>query len=195
MDIERLSQALVLHRSTSYTLATALSQLGLTPEEYYSWRRSHRPEADKLWAQAEAEAKIVRQEHRDRVMAIQEDRTLQLMEQVMAGIEEGVPRLCQIARGEGWVVATEGRPSKAVVVYPRDSTAAIQALQLLLREGLMPEDWNVLLQNIEPGPQLPVAMFPGRLDFERVEAVAADGTTLIIERGDVIEGEVVEVVD
>ena len=84
-------------------------------------------------------------------------------------------------------VETAGGERKVILTHPRDQIAAVRALMRIAGIGVLPKGGLVLPQN-EEGPKLPPPSFPG-LNFSRVQAIAPDGSVIVVERSDVTEGE------
>ena len=84
-------------------------------------------------------------------------------------------------------VETADGERKVILIRPRDQIAAVRAPANIARTGVLPKGRLVLPQN-EERPNPPPPSFPG-LNWSRVQATAPDGSTVVVERPEVTEGE------
>ena len=181
-EIETLERAYLKHYVDQEPLTKALAGAGVALSTYYRWRQAFPDEIEEIQGRAaERAATIARRRHAE-FMASQVGSSLSVQKAAREGLAASVEELSRIARGEDRTI--EG--DKTIRTYPRDVIGAAQMLQAIATYGVLPENEAFLLQNEDasrPPPQ-----FPG-LDFSRVTATATDGTTVTLEKPDVLEGE------
>jgi hypothetical protein len=145
--------------------------------------------------EAKAEAYKDRDDKQVAFDAEQFDVSVHLQRMAFVYLMESLPKIADIATGEAREVKVHGK-KKVIVPYPRDQNEAVRILQQLARGGVLPEGAPGRVSQMlgEPdagGRESRLPVLPISAEFTSVVAKAADGTTVTVEQGDIIEGEVV----
>ncbi len=192
-----LRQILVLYysgRATSIQDAVAqVPEMGRT--SFYKWKGDYPVEFDAISREAKAEAYKEKGDKQVAFDAEQFDVSVQLQRMAFEHLLASLPQIADIAKGEVRKVDVDGK-TKVIVPYPRDQNEAMKILQQIARGGVLPESAvgrmvQAAGDSDEDDKQSGLPVLPISAEFTSVVAKAADGTTVTVERGEVIEGEVI----
>jgi hypothetical protein len=192
-----LKQVLVLYYSgQAVSIQAAVEQVdGIGRTTFYKYKGDYPAEFEAISREAKAEAYRDRDDKQVAFDAEQFDVSVRLQRMAFDYLIDSLPKIADIAKGEAREVKVDGK-KKVIVPYPRDQNEAVKILQQLARGGVLPESAPSRVSQMLGEPdegdresRLPVLLISD--GFTSVVAKAADGTTVTVERGDIIEGEVV----
>jgi len=185
-DATAILEALTARERDGLTMREAFDGVGMSVDTFYRRKKDFPDDVAEIERQAKEAASKARLEMLDEFSTRQLMASLEIQRQATDTLLASIERLARIARGESEEVETADGQRKVILSYPRDQIAAVRALANIARTGVLPKGHLVLPQN-EAGPNLPPPSFPG-LNWSRVQAIAPDGTTVVVERPEGAEG-------
>ncbi len=193
-----LRQILVLYYSgRAASIQDAVAQVdGMGRTTFYKLKGDYPIEFEAISREAKAEAYKEKGDKQVAFDAEQFDVSVQLQRMAFEHLMDSLPKIADIAKGEVRKVDVDGK-TKIIVPYPRDQNEAMKILQQIARGGVLPESapgrvGQMLGEPDEDDKQSGLPVLPISAEFTSVVAKAADGTTVTVERGEVIEGEVID---
>ena len=180
---------ILIERARGSTLDTALEDTGISRPTYYRWAQV----LGDGFADLEIKAGRAARAGRQRVLADFGDQHPLTSANVRTSaaeiIDAGLPMLRTIVSGKSYMIKNAAGKNKEVFGYPRDIVGAMKVLHAITRDGLLGEVET--RDQKPPPPKLPFTL-PAELNLRQLTAMAADGTTVTVTRGEVLEAELVD---
>jgi len=185
-DATVILEALTTRGRDGLAMREAFDGVGMSVDTFYRRKKDFPDDVAEIERQADEAASKARLEMLDEFSTRQLMASLEIQRQAIEALLASIERLARIARGESEEVETADGERKVILFRPRDQIAAVRALAKIARTGVLPKGRLVLSQN-DDRPNLPPPSFPG-LNWSRVQAVAPDGSVIVVERPGVTEG-------